>query len=158
MTWVGGSVKSETFHFILILHLHIFFEYCLCKKSCLSSDKGCRQIPWLGGKLIKWSGINQSLVLLTFPSKLPPSASRTTRARNRQTLWSTLASHHHQPPHLVVSQVQHYMATQKRKWRGCNISTISPCWKHCTTLSCKRLLRGPFLLPFPMRLYSCMAI
>ena len=70
---MSGSVKSETVHLIFVLHfapsLLIFSQYCLCKKSCLPSDKGCRQIPWLGGKLIKWSGINQSLVL-TFPSKL----------------------------------------------------------------------------------------
>ena len=70
---MSGSVKSETVHLIFVLHfapsLLIFSQYCLCKKSCLPSDKGCRQIPWLGGKLIKWSGINQSLAL-TFPSKL----------------------------------------------------------------------------------------
>ena len=94
---MSGSVKSETVHLIFVLHfapsLLIFSQYCLCKKSCLPSDKGCRQIPWLGGKLIKWSGINQSLVLV-FPSKLPPSASHTIRAQNRRNLWSTLASDH----------------------------------------------------------------
>ena len=44
--------------------------WILFVQEICASDKGCRQIPWLGGKLIKWSGINQSLVLLTFPSKL----------------------------------------------------------------------------------------
>ena len=73
------------------------------QKIC-ESDKGCRQISLIGGKLIKWSGINRPLVLLTFPTETS-SASRTSRAPNRQTLWRTLASNH-LLPQLVISQSQ----------------------------------------------------
>ena len=54
--------------------------------------------------MIKWSGINRPLVLLTFPTETS-SASRTSRAPNRQTLWRTLASNH-LLPQLVISQSQ----------------------------------------------------